>query len=190
MKNNKFLLISLEDEKAKHLSSVLSNKTCKKIIDLLAEKEMSETDLADELKQPINTIEYNLKKLVQSGMVEKSTNWFWSVKGKKIAMYKLSNKSIVISPGKTSIEKLKKLFPVTLIFSLSTIVVGVLTQNKELIRDTTEKVMFTTNEAGMDMATESAGLIMEPTAFPIWGWFLAGWLSLIVLYSIINWRKI
>ena len=103
-------------------------------------------------------------------------------------MYKLSNKSIVISPGKTSLEKLKRLLPVTIIFSLATIVVGVLTQTPEIMRNASEKVML----ASQDMAVESASgnIFAEPTTFPIWGWFLAGWLSLIIIYSIINWRKI
>ena len=44
----KYLLVSMEDEKAKHLAGVLGNKTCKKIIDLLSEtKELSEKDLSD-----------------------------------------------------------------------------------------------------------------------------------------------
>ena len=33
MTERKFLLVSLEDERAKHLADVLGNKTCNKIID-------------------------------------------------------------------------------------------------------------------------------------------------------------
>lgn len=188
MANTKFLLISLEDERAKHLSNVLSNKTCKKIIDLLADNEFSENDLANKLNQPINTIEYNLKKLVQSGIVEKSQNWFWSSKGKKIIMYKLSNKSIVISPKKTSIEKLKKIFPVTLIFSLATIFIGILTTSKKTISDYAgNEIMLTATKASEIV---SPGMILDSSTFPTWAWFLFGWISAIIVYSIINWRKI
>ena len=56
-------MISMDDDKAKAMAGVLGNKTCKKIIDCLAEQETSEKDLADNLKLPISTVEYNLKKL-------------------------------------------------------------------------------------------------------------------------------
>ena len=98
MTNNKFILIGLDDERSKKISEVLGNKTCKRIIDYLAEKEASEKDIADALSIPINTVEYNLNKLIESGLIEKTKNFFWSVKGRKIDMYKLSNKKILISP--------------------------------------------------------------------------------------------
>lgn len=95
----KFILMDMNDERSKKISEVLGNKTCKKIIDYLSEvKEASEKDISDKLGVPINTIEYNLKKLIESGLVEKTKNFFWSVKGKKIDMYRLSNKKILISP--------------------------------------------------------------------------------------------
>ena len=102
--NKKYLMVSFEDPRTRHLADVLGNKTCKKIIDILAEREASKTDIAKELRIPLNTVEYNINKLVDAGLVEKAKNYFWSTKGKKIAMYKVSNKSIVISPrtsGKT-----------------------------------------------------------------------------------------
>jgi DNA-binding transcriptional ArsR family regulator len=91
------LVINLEDERAKALSGVLNNKVCKKIIELLSQEDLSEKDISKRLDVPINTLEYNIKKLVQSGLVEKSKSFFWSVKGRKIVLYKLSNKKIVIS---------------------------------------------------------------------------------------------
>lgn len=112
--SDKFILVSLNDENSKFLSEVLGNKTCKKIIDFLSErKEASEKDISDGLQIPLNTTEYNLTKLVKSGIVKKTSNFFWSVKGKKIPMYKLANKHIVISPlKKPSPEILKTLLPV------------------------------------------------------------------------------
>ena len=96
---NKYLMISMEDD-TRNLADVLSNKTAKKIIDILAEKELSENDIAKELGIPINTAEYNIQKLAKAGLIEHSKSFFWSVKGKKIPVYKVSNKSILISPKK------------------------------------------------------------------------------------------
>ena len=94
----------MNDEKSKTLAGVLGNKTCKKIIDFLITKnEASEKDIANALNIPINTAEYNLKKLVDSGLIQRAKNFFWSKKGKKIPLYRLSNKSIIISPKSSNI---------------------------------------------------------------------------------------
>ena len=74
---DKFIMVSLDDEKSKAVAEVLSSKTCKSIIGYLAEnKEASEKDLSDKLNIPLNTIEYNLKKLIESGFVQKRKNFF------------------------------------------------------------------------------------------------------------------
>ena len=121
----KYLLISFEDKRVKKLAEIMGNKTCKKIIDYLAErKEISEKDISDALKIPINTVEYNLKKLLEVELIEKTKNFFWSKKGRKIDLYKLSNKSIIISPKSKSINsKIKSILPVALISGLGAVLV-------------------------------------------------------------------
>ena len=87
MKDDKFILMGLDDERSRDIADVLSNSTCKKIIDYLSEiKEASEKDISDALEIPLNTAEYNLNKLIKAGLVEKAKNFFWSVKGRKIGM--------------------------------------------------------------------------------------------------------
>jgi len=117
---NKYLLFDLNDEKSKKLGEVISNSTCKKIINLLAEKEQSASEIASELKIPLNTTTYNISNLIESGLIEQSKS-FWSVKGKKMPSYKVVNKAIVISPKKGNIySKIKGVLPVIatgLIFS-------------------------------------------------------------------------
>ena len=73
--DDKFILMGLEDSRAGHVAEVLKNKTCKKILDFLADtKEASELDISKGLGMPINTAEYNLKKLIKAGLVEKTKN--------------------------------------------------------------------------------------------------------------------
>ncbi|MFA5174064.1 MAG: beta-propeller domain-containing protein [Candidatus Pacearchaeota archaeon] len=115
MTDEKFILTSLDDENSKAIAEVLGNKTCKKIMDYLADvNEASEQDIAKAISIPINTAEYNLNKLIKSGLVEKTKNFFWSVKGKKIPMYKLARKHIIISPRsrKPDMNLLKTILPV------------------------------------------------------------------------------
>jgi inhibitor of cysteine peptidase len=117
-KDDKFILMNMDD--AADIADVLKNKTSKKILDYLADRrEASEKDISDGLGIAMNTVEYNLKKLVASGFVKKTGNFFWSVKGKKIPMYKLARKHIVISPGKKpSLDALKSILPVILIAAI------------------------------------------------------------------------
>jgi len=93
----KYISVSMDDEKITKIAEILSNKTCKKILDYLAERESSEGDISRDLKLAISTVEYNLNKLMDAGFVKESRNFFWSVKGKKIKTYGLANKKIIIS---------------------------------------------------------------------------------------------
>ncbi len=119
--DDKFILMNLEDERSKKIAEVMGNSTCKKILDYLSDvKEASQKDLSDALNIPMNTLEYNVKKLLDSGLVEKTKNFFWSVKGKKIPMYKLARKHIVISPkySKPNLNVLKTVIPIILVFGV------------------------------------------------------------------------
>ncbi len=136
-KEKRYILVSMNDERAKSIAKVLGDKNCDKIINYLMEKkEASEKDIADALNIKLNTIEYNLKKLLKSELIKKSKNFFWSKKGKKINMYQLSNKSIVISPTSSKISSgIRAILPIILI---SIITLGIIslylptqeTQNK------------------------------------------------------------
>ncbi|MCA9485686.1 MAG: helix-turn-helix transcriptional regulator, partial [Nanoarchaeota archaeon] len=91
--------IDLNDPRAGKIADVLNSKTAKKILDLIADRgEMSGSDISNELDMPLNTVTYNLKKLVDAGLVGKSKKFFWSSKGKKMELYKVLNKQIIISP--------------------------------------------------------------------------------------------
>ena len=190
----KYILISMENERAKHLSEVLGNKTCKKIIDLLAEeKEASEKDIADKLNAPINTIEYNLKKLIQAELIEKSKSFFWSKKGKKIDMYKLSNKSIIISPGSSRISsKIKSILPVALLSGAGAVLVRAFFYSQQKIQET-ESILASKSAEAAVSSTQilvDNGNIFFSQLSPAWVWFLAGTLFTLVIFAIINWRKL
>ena len=101
----KYLMFDMNDPASARVAEILGNNTCKKILSLLAEKdgELSVGDISRELKLAINTVDYNIKKLVGAGLIDKSSSFFWSVKGKKIPTYKIANKQILIST-KTSFK--------------------------------------------------------------------------------------
>jgi DNA-binding Lrp family transcriptional regulator len=204
MSDENFILVSLEDSKSKEISEVLGSKTCKKIIAYLSEnKEASQKDLSDNLKIPMNTLDYNIKKLLLSGFIEKRKNFFWSKKGKKIIMYELSNKSIVISHKKSSGEKIKSIIPAFILTAAGTFAVWTYEKLSLLSSNVQRVAMGTGSNNILDKAVEEGAsyAASAPTAAIshdifyqstplLWGWFLAGALFVLLAFSIVNWRKL
>ncbi|MDP3882425.1 MAG: helix-turn-helix domain-containing protein [Nanoarchaeota archaeon] len=100
----RYINFDLDDPRADKLAEALSNKTCKKILGLLVEKDMNASEISSALKLPLNTIGYNLEKLIEAGLIEKSSGVLWSVKGKKIEKYRISSRKIIISPRKVGMS--------------------------------------------------------------------------------------
>ncbi len=120
MTKKNFLLLSLEEEKAKKIANVMGNKSCTKILDLLAEKDYTESEIAKKLNLPISTVHYNIEQLLEAKLVDWE-NYHYSEKGKEVKHYALANKYIIIAPKEEKegfMEKLKGIFPA---FGLSVI---------------------------------------------------------------------
>jgi hypothetical protein len=118
MAKNNFILMSMEDKDIKKVSNVIGNDSCRKILDNLADKDCTESELSKKLNIPISTVHYNLLQLIQTGLVN-SDEYHYSKKGKEMNHYRLANKYIVIAPKKTKgiKEKLRGILPVALIVS-------------------------------------------------------------------------
>jgi DNA-binding transcriptional ArsR family regulator len=116
MAKEKFILVSLKEDESKKLAQIVSNDTSRKILDYLADKEATESELSEKLEIPISTVHYNLQALVKGKMVE-ADEYHYSEKGKEVLHYKLANKYIIIAPKSTFgiKEKLKNILPVGLI---------------------------------------------------------------------------
>jgi len=114
MADEPFLLVSLKESEAKKLAQVISNDTCRRILDELSHGDATETALSKQLKLPISTIHYNLQHLLDAKLVQ-IDEFHYSEKGKEVNHYKLSNKYVIIAPKEateTFRQKLKKLLPI------------------------------------------------------------------------------
>ena len=199
--SNKFLMFNLDDDKAKSLGEVISNPTSKKIVNLLAENEASESDIAKALKIPANTVNYNVKRLVDAGLIESTKRFFWSSKGRKVLSYKVANKLIVISPKRSSnvYNKLKSIVPVVLISGILTVFVSWYYKSVFLANRTLSYVDKTIVEenlksgatAIMEAAPNTSDIITTvPTVPEAWVWFGLGSLVTVLIYSMWNWKRI
>jgi len=194
----KYIIFSLDDERAKKFGEAISNKTCKKIVNFLAEREASASEISRELGMPLNSVDYNIKKLIAVGMIEKVKKFFWSVKGKRIESYRVVNKVIVISPKKTDVySKLKGFVPVVVLSAILTMVVGMYYNTSNSVQNLAE---FSAKEAVMTAAPESAdlvvgsvqssGIVSYISYFSPWAWFAIGAGLAIVTFAIWNWKKL
>ncbi len=116
MSKDKFVLVNLNE--AKDLGQVITNDTCLKILDFLADREASESDIAAALNVPLSTVHYNISHLVKGGLVI-AEEFHYSPKGKEVNHYKLAHKYIIIAPKnieQTGLKaRLRSLLPATLI---------------------------------------------------------------------------
>ncbi|MBW2977462.1 helix-turn-helix domain-containing protein [Candidatus Woesearchaeota archaeon] len=183
MSKESFLLVSLKESKAKELAQVISNQSCRKILDYLAEKEATETELAKKLELPLSTVHYNLKHLLEAGLIS-AEEFHYSEKGKEVNHYKLANKYVIIAPKSTFglKEKLKSILPVAVVISVTAGIIHLFSSQ-----------MSTFGAARLEKA------VMETAAEPpiqavqtqpnIALWFLIGALTALVIFLIIDYIK-
>lgn len=195
--NEKYVIFSLGDEKAKALGEAISNPTCKKIVNFLAEKEASASEISKELGMPLNSADYSIKKLIGAGIIEKSKGFLWSVKGKKIENYKIVNKVIVISPKRTNVySKLKGIVPVVIISAILTAIVAWYYNSLGFVQKSVESAVSEGEGLLMAAAPQAADsasrIVQEPYILSYsapWIWFAAGAVVAVLLLIIWNWRK-
>lgn len=186
--DNKYILVSFEDARMKGISEVLGNASCKKILNLLADKKLGETDISRELGMPMNTVGYNIKKLIEAGLIERAEH-FWSVKGKKMPVYKVSNKSILISPKQKTMTALK-LLPVLLVSGIAALLIRFFS----ITNLPSDKAAEATASAGASLESSPSAVVNlvsyslgdKIIALPAWSWFLIGALFALVIYFVFN----
>lgn len=188
----KYLTLNLDDENSSIVAEVLANKTCKKILILISEKDLSETDISKQLKLPLNTIEYNLNKLIKAQLIEKSKQFFWSVKGKKIPTYRVANKKIVISTK----SKIRGIIPTIFVSGLSALIIryyqvkNTLVNNFPILQESSAKSADLTYT--VSNIPESANYSIPQSLNHIsflqnyWVWFLIGALFGLFVFLIFN----
>lgn len=180
MVENNYLSIDLNDPRTKDIAEIMGNKTCKEILNLIAEKELTETEISQKLKLPINTVDYNIKKLIKSGLIESSTFW-WSIKGKKMPSYKVSNKKIIISPKSFSSKIL--LLPALIIGGAVALVVRKLSfvnQSEVLATEDFSLKSIQASSRGSTAEILQSGFFSSLSG---WEWFLIGaWFGAILLF--------
>lgn len=185
MAKKNFLLLSLDDLQAKKVANIVGNDSCRKILDYLAEKEATESELSKSLSIPISTIHYNLQQLMDAKLID-SEEFHYSPKGREVSHYRLANKYIIITPKKvTGIkQKLRSILPTVLIAMGAA---GIIQLVSKYSSQAPVMETMAAKTATADMAFAMAAPVSQT---PIWQstalWFLIGAVFALAAYSIIR----
>jgi DNA-binding transcriptional ArsR family regulator len=95
----KLLILPLNDKNSKLISQVISNDTARDILETISDAPRSTTEIAEKLGIPLTTVQYNLEKLAEAGLV-KVARTRYSRKMKPVKLYAPQRKYVVIAPGK------------------------------------------------------------------------------------------
>ncbi len=95
----RLLILPLNDKNSKLISQVISNDTARDILETIADAPRSTTEIAEQLGIPLTTVQYNLEKLAEAGLV-KVARTRYSRKMKPVKLYAPQRKYVVIAPGK------------------------------------------------------------------------------------------
>jgi len=177
-------MIDFDDPRATKVAEVISNKSCKKMLSILSSRELSESEIASHLGLPVSTVNYNMKKLISAGLVQK-TKSLLSSKGKSVPVYRLSEQHIVISP-KTLVRGTIPALLGTGIFALG---LKVWTSNQSVYYS---KAAGASALVATSADSNSYGGVVYSTlaGAPLsWAWFFLGALVAILIVLVWNWRK-
>ena len=175
MKDETFMLLSMKDSKS--VANAMSNETSQKIISYLAEKkEATESEIAKALKVPLPTVHYNIQQLKKAKLVD-AKEFFWSKKGKKMKIFTIAKKFIIISPDSSerTLSKLKNILPVTLLSFIGAGAIHFYQTSKQGAMDIIASdipAMKIVPMAGKSAASECVAPITQEPNLALW--FLAG----------------
>lgn len=184
-------MIDLEDPRTGKIADIISNKTAKRILGILAEREMGVNELSRELGMRINSVLYNVRKLVESGLIEETKEIFWSVKGRRIKRYKVVNKRIVIFPRRL----ISGVIPTVLISVVVAFAIKLWSSSlisRESVKLTKKAVDIVKEAAGEAASISAQNLPVEKSSEIInilqgpWLWFLGGALFGLFVYLLWN----
>ena len=120
-KDADIMIIPLTDDKLKKIARALSNETAVTVLQKLAEKSMSATELSENLRLPLTTIEYNINALLEADLIQVDRIRY-SRKRRDIKYYAPVKRALIFAPEKTEkgvIGFLKRALPFLIIIALS-----------------------------------------------------------------------
>ena len=99
--DEKLLILPLNDKNSKKITQIISSDTARNILEAVTSEPLSTSEIAEKLGIPLSTVQYNLDKLNDAGLV-KVERTKYSEKMKEVKIYAPQRKFVVIVPEKTN----------------------------------------------------------------------------------------
>lgn len=99
------LVLEPGDERAQKIAKAMGSPTAGEILQLLAEKPQSLTDITERLGLPMNTAKYHIENLLDAGVISVADTKY-SVKGRTVKIYTLTDQLLIVAPRRSDIRAL------------------------------------------------------------------------------------
>jgi DNA-binding transcriptional ArsR family regulator len=99
------LVLEPGDERAQKISKAMASQTASDILQLLAEGQISLTDITERLSVPMNTAKYHVENLLEAGLISIAETKY-SVKGREVKLYSLTNQLLIVAPRQSTMRSL------------------------------------------------------------------------------------
>ena len=99
------VLLEPGDERAQKIAKAMSSQTASDILQLLAESPKSLTGITEKLAIPLTTAKYHTENLLEAGLIL-ITDTKYSVKGREIKIYSLTNQLLIVAPRQSNVRSL------------------------------------------------------------------------------------
>jgi DNA-binding transcriptional ArsR family regulator len=121
------LVLEPGDERAQKIAKAMASQTAGDILHLLGDGQVSLTDIAEKLGQPMNTVKYHVENLLEAGLISIAETKY-SVKGREVKLYSLTNQLLIVAPRQSPVRSLilkyASLFAIVAIATLGIIAVA------------------------------------------------------------------
>jgi DNA-binding transcriptional ArsR family regulator len=95
------IILEAGHEKAQKFIKVMSNQSASDVLQLLKDGGgLRLSDIAERLGMSLNATKYHIENMMDAGLLEIS-NTRYSVKGRKIKIYRMKNQIFIVAPGMT-----------------------------------------------------------------------------------------
>jgi len=103
--SDKVMVLEPGDAQAQKIAKAMSNPTAGEILSFLSAGQKSLTEITGHLNLPINTVRYDTENLLDAGLISVSETKY-SVKGREIRMYSLTDRLLIVAPKESDIRTL------------------------------------------------------------------------------------
>lgn len=182
------------DERAQKIAKAMASQTANDILSLLAAGSISLSDITEKLKIPLTTAKYHVENMLDAGLITVSETRY-SVKGREVKLYTLTDQLLIVAPKKTNIRdlllKYGSLFGIVV---AGTLVVFALAPLFSSAVTPEAAALMTTNGgevSGIPGAIRENMMVQGTYIDPVFTFFLGGILVIGALfcYEIFLWNK-